>query len=296
MQWCQALQLLAESTLHTHPDHRSHASNRLTIYTRTLCYIDSMHRTSCFNYGGLSPEQEDIETAHSALIGDWSQAYRTTAGLAGLVYSPMAEASFGTSGIPWTAFTDMAHHLDLVGHSINWVNAGGYYANWHCCAIFIAHTRIFIYDPHFSSATSGWADPIQPRSLATDLRDISMVRHLIRWASPQNGRKIGIHPDRIYIYRNNDSLQQRNAARGLQLAAPPGLDSVPLSIQWLAKIAEAWQYDPRQWLECGVEDRHGNMTQHGAIPMPCQSIAAALLRATAMPAHFDAADWERIRL
>jgi len=304
-QWTQALQPLADSILYTHPNHRSHAGNRLVICTRPLCYRDPAHRTTCFSHGGLSPAQQAIERAHSAIVSEWSTAYRATTGLAGLVCSPTGAASFNTSGPPWTAFQNMAHHRGLVansaayntllqGHINNWVNTGGYYASWHCCAVFIANTRIFIYDPHFNSVTSPWADPSRPRRLDTDLRGISMVRYLIRWARPQNHQRIAIHPDQIYIYRNTDSLQQRNAALGLQLAAPPGLDCVPLSAQWLARIAEAWQYDPREWLECGVEDRNLNRTQHGAIPMPRNPTSAAISMAT--PAHFDAADWERIRL
>ena len=122
-----------------------------------------------------------------------------------------------------------------------------------------------------------------------------MVRYLIEYARPQRHRRLTIHPDRIYIYRNNDTLQQRNTNDNVQMAAPPGSDCVPLSIQWLVGVAEAWQYDPQEWLQCGVDDGSPNGTQHGAIPMPRDPTAAALSMATATPNHFDAADWEKIR-
>jgi hypothetical protein len=300
-QWTQALQPLANSTTQTGPNHRSHHGNGLQIRTTPLCYKDAAHRAHCFHHGGLSQAQQTVEIAHSDLVSDWNNAYRATTGWGGLVCSPTGAASFNTSGARWAAFQDM---VNLQGHVPNspaynslyqqhatmWVNAGGYYENWHCCAVFVANTRILVYDPHFQSGTSPWADPTRPRRLATDLVGISMVRHLIRWARPGNSRRISIHPDRIYMYRNNDTLQQRNTAGNVQMAALPGSDCVPLSIQWLAGIAEAWQYDPREWLECAVDDS----TQHGAIPMPRNPTSAALSTATA--AHFDAADWERIRL
>lgn len=299
-QWTQALQPLADSTAQTGPHHRSSHGDRLQIRTRPLCYRNAAYRNNCFRHGGLSQAQQAVEASHSDLISDWNNAYRATTGWGGLVCSPTGAASFNTSGARWVAFQNVARLQGLLPdspaynalyrqHVDMWVNAGGYYESWHCCAVFIANTRIFIYDPHFDSATSPWADPSRLRRLGTDLQGISMVRHLIQWARPSDGRRISIHPDRIYIYRNNDTLQQRNAAGHVPMAVAPGADCVPLSIQWLAGIAEAWQHDPQEWLECAVDDS----TQHGAIPMPRNPTSAALSTATA--AHFDAADWERIR-
>jgi hypothetical protein len=121
-----------------------------------------------------------------------------------------------------------------------------------------------------------------------------MVRSLIDYGRPQNNHRISINPNHIYIYRNdNHTIQQRNVAMNIQLAAQAGLDCVPLSIQWLHTVAEAWQSDPQEWLECDLS-RPGHNTQHGAIPMPLSSTAAATAAVTA--ADMQAAGWERLRM
>jgi hypothetical protein len=120
-----------------------------------------------------------------------------------------------------------------------------------------------------------------------------MVQHLVQYCRPAANRRIRIHPDRIYIYGNDvDTVQQRNAATNTNLSAQPGLDCVPLCIQWLRTVAEAWQYDPQEWLECDLS-YPGRVTQNGALPMPLGSTTAAL--DTASPAQIQAAGWERLR-
>lgn len=127
-----------------------------------------------------------------------------------------------------------------------------------------------------------------------------MVRHLVDYgrgapgSGAPNNRRLLIDRDQVWIYRNDVcTMQQRNGATGTQLAAQPGLDCVPLCIQWLREVVEAWHCDPQEWLECDLS-RPGISTQHSAVPVPRGQTRAAL--AMGGPAQMDAAGWERLRM
>jgi hypothetical protein len=122
-----------------------------------------------------------------------------------------------------------------------------------------------------------------------------MVNRLIHYGvHGSQDRRLRINPDQIWIYRNDEhTISKRNEALGVTLRAEPELDCVPLCIQWLRMIAEAWHRDPKEWLECNMS-RPGHNTQHGSLPVPLESTTAALAKVG--PAEMQAAGSDHIRL
>ncbi|TID16406.1 hypothetical protein E2P81_ATG11834 [Venturia nashicola] len=262
-EWTAALEPLTNVVSERHPSHRSHDDLEFRIPLRPLCFRDMTHRAICLSHDGLAPAQKTMERREADTIAEWTSRFKLTAGGGGLIRSPKG-------GV---------------------INPTVYYESWHCCAVFIANKRLFVYDPHLDLETNPYTDRTQPRSLTTDFSDLSILKEFALFVCNSHIPKF--YADEMYIYRNRDKLQQQNTDEGIQLSAEEGRDSLPLCVQWLCKVVKAWLHDPREWLECHLSTD----TQRGALPMPNpRFLIPANSTTTPTPDLFDQADWEKIRL
>lgn len=128
-EWTEALGLLAKPIQRVHPGHRTirASANGLEVRGRPLCFKDNNHRNASWDERHLSPDQRRAEEKHCDKILAWYTAYHSSQGLAGLIRSPKRFPPSQNNG-------------------------------WHCCAVFVANMRHFIYDPHFNLRASRVSD------------------------------------------------------------------------------------------------------------------------------------------
>lgn len=155
--WVAAVSPLGVSTHALHPAHRQHPQAnrnlRLQVATRALCYANEAARTFCHNRAQLPQTERQTENSHTHLLSHWNTEFLAQPGWAGLVASPVGGLTFQGSGAPWAQFqaevqqpryrNSKAQADTLLATRMRqWRQAGGYYANWHCCGVYILNRRV----------------------------------------------------------------------------------------------------------------------------------------------------------
>jgi len=161
----------------------------------------------------------------------------------------------------------------------------------------INSSQLLIFDPSYDPRTSPQADRSRPRRLSTDLRGIvgHTVLDLVHWGiNGPNTRHIRIDPQQIWIYAGSNRIDDVNRSANINLSTTrAGTSRAPPCIEWLSMVAEAYQYDPLEWLECSLATT-ASPSHEGMVPVAFPS-GHGQQTYTQSAGDMEDAGWEQIR-